>query len=183
MTIHLERGKPPVPRIPFVNIPPKKSAFVVPLCPPDQIGGKYVHWLINAKGAAPCFGDGLCTYCETLPRHYVYFAPVMEWYRMTAHEHGAKNFGTTGGWRKAILRVTLHMDSFMAKDHTGEVIEVARTGQYKNSPLTWCVIEKLVPERFRFELVPFDPQDTMQLVWEPYARLGDATRKVEGGAA
>ena len=162
MTVHLDRGRPPSPRYPFVHIKPQGVAFCIFTCGPLEIGGKYIHWLGKHGSSAPCL-DELCRWCGSLPKHYVYYAPVMEWYHPSGFELGQSPF-RVGGFRKAILRITEHMDDILKKDLTGQVVQVMRVGKYKNAPLTWKIIEP-IPEKLKIELSPFDVESTMNVVW------------------
>ena len=175
--IPLERGRQPAPKYPFVHIRPQGCAFVVFTCQASEIGGKYTHWLGREGLSAPCVGD-MCRYCVKLPKVYMYYAPVMEWWKPSGYTLGEKPFHH-GNWRKAILRITEHMNDILDQDLRDSVIQVSRIGKHKNAPLTWTRMEK-IPENRRIELSPFDVETTMNKVWGVFAKMIDVEREGDG---
>jgi len=165
--IHLDRGRPPSTRYPFVKIKPQGLAFCVFTCPPSEIGSKDIHWLGRLGTTVPCQGD-LCRYCGEIELRRIWYAPVFEWYYPTGFAVGDQPW-RLGGWRKAILRITAHMDDILRHDLTGKVVQVSRHGKHKNSPLTWRMLEDC-PERLKVLFQPFDVEPTMNLVWGALAK-------------
>jgi hypothetical protein len=190
MTIRLERGMTLPGRYPLVTIKPKHVAFCVMTCPGKEVGGRYIHWLAKSGESAPCHGDGECQLCLTMKRQCTWYAPIYEWYSPIGHPLGATlakdpyNAGkrAKGHWRKAVLRVTEHMQDILQHDLTNHVIQVMRRGDYKNAPLTWCQIEPF-PEDLREAFGTFDVEETMNIVWGIHTKLHRIERDGEGEGA
>jgi len=190
MTVRLERGRSVPGHFPVVSIPPKHVAFCVMTCAGREIGGRYVHWLPKERESAPCHGDGRCKWCLTMARHYCWFAPVFWWYHEGLHKIGASivadphtgKRSATGRWKKAVLRVTEHMKDLVLHDLSNKVIQVTRRGEYKNAPLTWRTIEPF-PEDLRESFGTFDVEDSVNLLWGVWAKLGMLDEENEDDAS
>jgi hypothetical protein len=178
MTVRLERGRSVPGHYPVVTIPPKHSAFCVMTCPGAEIGGRYIHWLPREKESAPCHGEGICELCETMSRHYCWFAPVYWWYHEAGHKIGTSlqrdphtgRRNAPGAWKKAVLRVTGHMKDLLTHDFTNKVVEVRRRGEWKNAPLTWLLIEPF-PEDLREAFGTFDVEESVNILWGIHAKI------------
>jgi hypothetical protein len=176
MTVRMDRGRPPSPRFPFVKIPIKCAAFVLFTCGPEEIEGTPVHWLGNAGTTAPC-GRETCRWCPDLPTRYMWYAPVLEWWAPDGFKMDGQPFAK-GGWRKAILRITEHMGDCLDRDLRGKVIKVWRSGQHKNSPLVWRMIEEL-PEHAKIDYSKHDITSTLKAVWGCYSQIVGVIREID----
>lgn len=170
MAFRMDRGPRRDQLYPVVKISPGYSAFVVFTISSDQVEGTPMHWLSESCQSVPC-GRETCVFCPKIPTRYAYFAPVMEWWTPGGHRIGAEPF-KFGNWRKAILRITEHLEPMLTVDRKGQVLEVKRHGDRKNGPLNFKVLEA-IPERYRVDLSPHDITPTLKAMWGLYTQLMD----------